>query len=332
MNKFKLTYCFVLFSAAIAFAQMPNRAIDTSINNLVHVAGYNTSEWGAIPQYIKTGSGKKNLILIPGLGLDAAIFNDFMAANKKKYTMYAITIPGYGETNAPPMPKLGTSYGEQSWNKGVVAGIAKLIKKEKISNPVIVGHFTQGVQLALRMAIDFPDLPHSIILLGGQAKFIANFNGLARETRLDTMILYTDRYTAPKWFKNMPQKDFDAGNYPTNLYSLDSLNGQACWHQVAKVPLPVMVQYLCEFFASDIKTEMHKIKCRVLVLRPTFNETVLDLPQNSFIRFQFIDTWNNSSAINPLIQVKDIEGAACLVWKDKPLETYRLIHKFLKGR
>ena len=97
------------------------------------------------------------MILVPGIGFDASIFSDFMAANINKYTMYAVTAPGYGETNAPPMPATDTSYGKQYWNKGFIKGIIKLIEKEKLEKPIVVGHFTQGAQVALRIAIDYPD-------------------------------------------------------------------------------------------------------------------------------------------------------------------------------
>jgi pimeloyl-ACP methyl ester carboxylesterase len=122
MYKSILQICILLFCTSVAFAQPIDKAHDTTVNNLVHKPGYKTCELGSIPKYIKTGKGTQTLILIPGLGFDASVFKDFMAANKDVYTMYAITIPGYGKTNAPPMPPDSTSYGMQSWNQGVVAG------------------------------------------------------------------------------------------------------------------------------------------------------------------------------------------------------------------
>lgn len=138
--KLVLCYLFFLFilSTSKGFSQM-RPDLDTTINNLIHIPGYETSRIGELQEVKKYGYGKQNLILIPGLGFDASVFKDFMEANKANYTMYAITIPGYGKTKAPPMPVEGTSYGEQSWNKGVIQGLIKFIEKEKIQKPVIVG-------------------------------------------------------------------------------------------------------------------------------------------------------------------------------------------------
>jgi len=328
----RMTQVFIfLRCATTVYGQASNNIPDTTINNLVLPSGYEPSEYGAIPEYVKVGDGKPRLIFIPGVGFDASVFDDFMDANRHSYTMYAITIPGYGKTMAPPMPLAGTSYGDQSWNRGLLEGLEKLIEKEQIQKPVIVGHFTQGVQLALRMAIDYPEKVGGVILMGGQAKFIADVEGVAKEYSLKGMIEYTDKYTSQNWFRHMRRKDFDDGNYPPELYSLDSATGAKSWKQVAEVPISVLVRYLCEFFASDIKTELAKITCPVLVLRPTFNDEVLEAPGNSYIRHQFIDTWNDVSERNPLIQVKEIEGAACSLWKDKPNEVYREIRKFVEN-
>jgi pimeloyl-ACP methyl ester carboxylesterase len=323
-------FIIVLLCRFPGFAQLPDPRIDSTINNLLLPEGYVTSEYAEIPEYIKAGKGKQKMILIPGLGFDASVFNDFMEANKSNYTMFAITIPGYGKTKAPPLPAEGTSYGEQNWNKGVLQGIVNLMEKEKIQKVIIAGHSTQGTQLALRMAIDHPDRISHVIILGGHAKFIAVIQGKPKEFSLDTMILYTDKYTAPQWFKHIRKQYFDDNNYSPSIYSLDSARGTGLWKQVAAVPLPVMVHYLCEFFASDIKTEFHKIKCPVLVLRALFNDAILKNAINNYVRYQFIDAWNDVSEKNSLIQVKDIPGAGIFVWKDKPKKTYFAVKSFLK--
>lgn len=330
MKKIITQIGFLLLSATIGYSQTTSNEKDQNINNLIHTPGYETSELGAIPKYVKVGKGRQTMILIPGWGFDASVFEDFMNANKNNYTMYAITIPGYGNTMAPPMPDTSISYGEQTWNKGVLEGIEKLIEKEKIPKPVIVGHATQGTQLAFRMAIDYPDKVSEVIVLGGHAKFISVMQGKPIDYPLQSMIAFTDKYTAPTWFKGITKKDFDDGNYLPGIYSLDSIKGAELWKQSAAPPLPVLVHYICEFFASDIKTEIDKIKCPVMILRAMFNNEVLDAPVNNYVKPQFIDSWNDVPAKNPLIKVVDIKDAATFVWKDKPVQTYSLIKEFLK--
>lgn len=321
----------VMLCYTVGFTQPKNTPPDTTINNLVHTPGYKTGEYGSIPEYIKAGNGARTLILIPGWGFDGSVFQDFMDANKASYTMYAITIPGFGKTMAPPMPPEGTSYGAQSWNKGAIMGIIKLIEKEKLQKPVIIGHFTLGTQLALRIAIDYPEKAGGVIIIGGQAKFIGVMNGKTTDLPLDKLVLAADKYTGPIWFKHISKDDFDKGNYVPGTYSLDSLKAARLWQQSASIPLPVMVRYLCEYIASDLKAEFDKIKCPALILRARFNDDLLQASANSYLRIQFIDTWEDASVRNPLIQVKDIAGSGTFIWKDKPDEVYSLINKFLSS-
>ena len=299
-------------------------------NNLVLPPGYPVSEWAAIPSFTKSGSGKRDLILIPGLGFDASVFDDFIKKNKNNFTIYAITIPGFGNTTAPAMPVTDSSYGLQYWNRGVEAGIVKLIQKEKLNQPLVAGYFVQGTQLALRLGIDHPGLVSGIIVMGGPAKFILIQQGIPKEYPLKNSIDYIDRFTAPQWFKSISRKDFDNGNYMPEIYSLDKKKGTVLWNQVASVPLPVMIRYLLEFFASDISLELDKIQCPVLVLRPSFNPAVLQNPVNNYVLPQFVHIWDRATKMNSLIRVIDIPGSATSVWKDNPSLTNREISDFVK--
>ncbi|NUM81675.1 alpha/beta hydrolase [bacterium] len=293
------------------------------------MAGYKTGQLGDLGEVKKYGHGQQNLILIPGLGFDASVFDDFIEANKNLYTMYAVTIAGFGKTAAPPMPPEGTSYGEQTWSKGTVDGLANLIDKEKLEKPVIVGHFVQGTQIALRLAEDYPNKIGGVIVMGGPAKFIVAMNGRVKDFPLDTMVAYTDRVTGPKWFKHMTRKFYNENNIKPEIHSLDSVRGLELWRQSSFIALPVLVRYVCEYFACDVKVRFSEIQCPVLVMRPTFNEKILADPVNNYVKPQYIDSWGDAPSKNPLIQIKDIRDAATCVWKDQPDTVYLEIKKFV---
>jgi pimeloyl-ACP methyl ester carboxylesterase len=320
--------CFFLLINVLSFGQTTTTI---PVNNLVLASNYKTAAYASLPVYVKKGHGKQTLILIPGLGFDASVFDDFMRVNEKVYTMYAITIPGYGKTAAPPMPVADTSYGLQNWNKGVLSGLAKLIAKEKLDRPIVAGYFVQGTQLALRMAIDYPDKIGGVITIGGPAKFILVQQGIPKEYPLKSNIEYVDKYTAPRWFKTISQGEFNAGNYLPEIYSLDTKQGKRLWSEVANVPLPVMIRYLCEFFASDVTLELDKIQCPVLILRPSFDTTVLSKDINNYVQPQFIDSWEKAATKNPLITLKDIQGSSACMWIDNPKDLYAIIELFIKN-
>lgn len=319
----------VLFGLCVIPPAAGQGGQDTTINNLVHPDGYRTCTLGELGNVNKFGSGPKSLILIPGLGFDASVFDDFIEVNRDRYTMYAVTLAGYGDTPAPPMPPEGTSYGEQSWNRGAIDGLVRLIEKEKLNKPVVVGHFVQGTQMALRLAIDHPEKVGGVVVMGGPAKFIAVRNGRVRDFSLDTMIMFTDQFTGPRWFKHMEKKFFDDNNFMPAVYSLDSARGTELWQYPVRVPLPVMVRYASEYFACDVRAELQKIRCPVLVLRVLFDDRVLNDPINNYVKPQFIDSWNDVSSMNRLIQVKDISNASAFVWKDKPEAVYSEIERFV---
>ncbi len=227
------------------------------------------------------------------------------------------------------MPPAGTSYGEQTWNRGVVEGLAKLISKEKLNKPIIVGHFVQGVQLAVMFAINYPDKVGGLILMGGPAKFIAIMNGKTIDNPKEKMALLTDKYTAPKWFMQMSKEEYDAGNFLPEIYSLNKTIGKWLWKKSAEVVMPVAVRYSSEYFASDVRADFDKIRCPVLVLRNLFSSGVLAAPINSYLKPQFIESWDDASKRNANIVIKDIKEAGCFVWKDKPAETNASIKEFL---
>lgn len=321
----------IAFLSQFAYAQNSCK-VDTAINNLLHTPGYKVSILGEIPKFVKRGSGTETLILIPGIGFDASVFDDFIKSNRSNYTMYAITIPGFGKTAAPPMPDSSVSYGSQTWSKGVIEGIIKLIESEKIKKPIIVGHFTLGTQLALRMAIDYPTKISGVIVLGGQAKFIAIQNGKTVDYPLKSMIIGTDKYSAPLLFKGKKKKDWDDGNYLPEIYSLNKKMGNRLWKQVAAIPVPVMVRYLCEFTSTDVKVDLDKIVCPVLILRSMFNSTVLDSSVNNYVKPQFIDSWQGVKDINARIEIKDIDNSATFVWKDQAFIVNEEIKKFINTK
>ena len=93
------------------------------------------------------GTGPINLVLIPGLACDASVWDEFMTRNADKYTMYAVTLPGFGGSDPPAKAPQGI-YG--TWLENAVTAVHRVIQEKKIANPVIMGH-SMGGHLALRL-------------------------------------------------------------------------------------------------------------------------------------------------------------------------------------
>lgn len=325
-TKYLLT---ILLAASIAGFVQGQSSPDTTINNLVHPPGYSTTSWGAIPAYYKSGKGKKTLIIIPGLGFDGSIFKDFVKSNRTRYTMYVVTLPGFGRSQAPPMPKPGASYGEQAWCKSVAEGIVRLVDGEKLNKPVIVGHFVTGSQVAIRLAVEYSDRFGGLIIVGGSAKMMASIQGKLREASEADMVKGTDTYWAPKWFKHMTKQFYDNGNFAPEVYAINPATASTLWTQVAAAPLHVSVRYACEYYATDMSSRLSDVKCPILVIRPMYTSKFWESEINkNWIQPQFIESWNLAARKNQAMQLIDIPDAGALVWKDKPDAVYDVIDRF----
>lgn len=244
--------------------------------------------------------------------------------------MYVITLPGFGETRALPMPERGASYGDQTWHRSVCRGINRLIEREKIDRPVLVGHFITGTQIAMRMALDYPDKLEQVIILGGSAKMMARLQGKLVDQPLKEMIRGTDTYWGPQWFKHMIKKSYDDGNFSSDVYSARETTAKALWKQVATTPMPVAVRYSCEYFASDVIAEIESVKCSILVIRPMFTEKFWKNQMNSsWVQPQFIESWNVAQVKKPSIKIVDIPDSGVFVWKDRPDEVNKAIKEFV---
>ncbi len=183
----------VLATLNTAYAQFDKSRLDSTVNNLELPAYYQTSKLGEIGQVVKKGEGSIDMILIPGWGFGWEIYREFMSSNLDNYTMYAITLPGFGYTQAPPLPPKGTSYGEHIWNSGAIEGIKKLIEEKDLSKPVLVSNFLQAPQIVFWFAYKYPELISSIVIIGGMAKYvIQNW-----QPTLEQRISYVDKVLAP---------------------------------------------------------------------------------------------------------------------------------------
>jgi pimeloyl-ACP methyl ester carboxylesterase len=106
----------------------------------------------------KVGRGPRALVLIPCLGCDWRSYDELMARNASRFTMYAITWPGMGDTPPPePLPAGRTPL----WDN-LNAALLHLITSERLSRPVLVGHSAAAVQ-AVQFAALHPALVGGVI-------------------------------------------------------------------------------------------------------------------------------------------------------------------------
>ncbi|HSE41129.1 MAG TPA: alpha/beta hydrolase [Acidobacteriota bacterium] len=124
-----------------------------------------TAKPGELGNVIKQGNGEISLILIPDVGMDGTVFQSFLNRNKEHFTMYAVTLPGFGGT--PKLPDFEKrDYAATRLWKNAESAVINLIQKENLKAPIILGH-QGGAYLALRIALDHPESVSGAVVLNG---------------------------------------------------------------------------------------------------------------------------------------------------------------------
>jgi len=335
----ELSLFFILVCQATVIAapssaeQEPTMVQDPTLNNLVHAEGTITCELGELGHVEKQGHGELDMILIAGRGFGWDIYREFMALNRERYTMYAVTIAGYGGTAPPPMPPEGSSYGEQTWMKAAEQAIVDLALELK--KPVVVGHFLEGTQYALRLAIDHADTIHAAIIIGGAAMVLPpGYEKVPSEhyMLLSQRIAATDTYYAPQWFKTVTRETWNANDFAGLAYSNQPHQAQRLFQIAVSSTLPTLIRYYCEFAASDISLEFADIRAPVLVLLPDFPPEILSDPNFNYLKPLFYDSFDSRGPdgdIGRFGQVESIEDSHLMMMIDQPQALSERIWRFV---
>jgi pimeloyl-ACP methyl ester carboxylesterase len=304
----------------------------TGVNNLIFSLGTPTLTEGSLGEIKKMGKGPIQMILIADAGFSWDIYKEFMEKNRRRYTMYAIVIPGSVHTLPLPMPPEGTSYGKRTWLENIKKGVLLLIDSLHLTKTVLVGNLAIASWLALNIALEHPDKISSVVIVGGtpfvswpSPKDPSGKTPVSMEERIPG----TDQYMAPKFFKSMSAKTWKGNLYQVAQYTNDSARGEKYFDETAQTPVPVMVRYLCEYYTTNVSEDFANMKVPVLVLIPGFSENYF----RRFTSFQskkyFWESWEKAK-INPLFQFEKISGARILVLNDQFKYVNRLILEFLR--
>jgi pimeloyl-ACP methyl ester carboxylesterase len=298
-----------------------------AINNLVLPAGYATSPWGQPGGVKKSGTGPRKMILIPGWGFDWTIFKSFTEANVSDYTFYTVTIPGFGGTQAPPMPADTENFRDGHWTKGVIKGIVDLIDKEKLDKPDILTCFTISEVIAIRLALDHPDKVGKLIIVSGMAKFTAIYPSFEPRT-LDGRVSYIEKVMANQWFKTVTTETWNKGNFAPATFCRDSVKAKTHWNMMSAVPIPVMVRYLCEHYCTDVSLEFKNLAVPVLVVLPGFPNKVLS--DNTYLAPFFHYSWMGAMPSSPMIHVVVLTDSHAFIMDDQPVKLNAVVKEFLE--
>ena len=82
-------------------------------------------------EMVQMGTGETTLLLIPCMSCRWKSWEPFMLRNKEKYTMFAVTLPGFGGTQLPDIP-MNTD--APLWHENAVNALSDLLDREELSH------------------------------------------------------------------------------------------------------------------------------------------------------------------------------------------------------
>lgn len=311
-------------------AQRPSIVQDPALDNLVHPPGYAPATPATLGAVTRTGSGSRSMILIPGLGFSGAVFDDFMARHSRAFTMYAVTLPGFGATPALAMPPADSaSYRHASWTRSSETAIVALMDSLQIRRTTIVAHWILASQIALRLALRHPDRVDGVVLLAGVVKAYYDNDTTMLHWSLDRRSRYADAMGS-QWFRTVTRQTWDDNNFMSYDYALSPRLGLFLWREAASPSLPVWVRYLLEFYALDVTPDLANLQVPVLVVQPGFDDPQFHVePGRNYMRNLTHDSWRDVHRSPGRVEFVTIPGARLFVTHDKPDELDKAIAPFL---
>ena|GEM_PF-142331 len=324
------------------FAKTNGQAMHQLVNDSKAKPPAGSTPLGNLGKVEKRGRGPVPMILIADIRTDWSLYQNFMDRNAERYTMYAVTLPGYGGTPAPPRPET-LELKATPWWEGAEKGIISLIEKNKLNKPVVVG--TAGSSyLATRLAVDHPDKIRAAVAINGNV--YATFRSLANpdypatlEERPEVLMkqpgaigmiaeflpmLIPSRESAEARIKALPPPQL--GQFFGGIRDIERARALAIDAAVASDPRAY--RYNVELFAIDLTGALKNLKVPLLAI-PAIHDD--DSPgQGGPAPSQWYEAKMKYPAI-PLTVVP-FENTRTYISEDAPQELDRAIESFLAGK
>ncbi|HKQ61194.1 MAG TPA: alpha/beta hydrolase [Candidatus Polarisedimenticolaceae bacterium] len=323
----------LVWNGSAALAQQTCKARmeqDPALNNLVHPEGYRPAESGTLGQVIRAGNGPLPLVLIAGAGFGGDVFAGFMEANRERYAMTAVSLPGFGGTPAPPMPAPGTSYSEQTWTRAAQDAVARLIEEQKLDRPIVLGHWLSGAQIAIGLAVERPDLVRAAVVVSGVPGFVGTAgSSLPAPKTPQQRAIFIDHSMAPNWFKTVTRATWDDNNFLPRDYAIHPLRGLQLWQEAWRPTLPTWIRYLCEVWAADSRQHLDRLEIPLLIVEPQLDPLFFEGPQKGDYMQAFLHQgWEGVEQQSPQIRVQTIADSRVFVMDDQPAKLNEAIAQF----
>jgi pimeloyl-ACP methyl ester carboxylesterase len=305
------------------------REIDSNRNNLRFAPSVKALADNQPPRIVRAGTGRRDLILIPGVYSGDAVFEQFVARQASRYRFHIVTPPGLGGTPPRPLPPEATSVGEFTWTRRLARDIRELIERRRLDKPIVVVHGFPGSLAAEELAATHPQLLGGVIEVASMpVQAMASFRNPGRDLTPAERIAIVDVSWVQQWFKYVTPETWENNNYQAAMLANDAERAERARRQLEGAPLPVKIRYLVEYMASDHREMLAGMTVPMLLLLPGFNQAVLADPAHSWFKARFEDGWTQLPR-NPQRHAVTIANARAMLLDDQPKEADRAIAAYV---
>ena len=268
------------------------------------------------------GTGPIPLVLIPGLNCDWTVFEKFMDRNKDRYTMYAITLPGFGKSEPPPGTK-DYKAADGEWLNNAEAAVFEMILEHKIESPVVVGHAMGGL-LAIRLISRHPDVLRSAVSIDGHPAVPLGGPGQPMPIELRRQIVADS--IVPQ-FSAMPDEQWKQVSGQLGALVKNTERGRELAAMSQSVPREVGQRYLLEQLSADASEQAHSLKkpCLFIIALAQMDSdpSIVAMAREAFTH-QY-ETFEDLTIVY-------FEDTSHFVMDDAPAELDRAIEQFVEGK
>jgi len=321
----------LLLTPAWLGAQARSLAQDSTLDNLRHPPGTPTAAANTLGNVRKLGDGPRAMLLIPGLGFGDGIWTEFMERHRTEYTMYAVTLPGFGGTPPLAMPAEGSRFAETPWTRSALTAIEALLDRERLSRVTVVAHWALATQMALELALGHPDRIEAVVIVGGPLKsYYENTPGMLEWTP-EQRVRYVEGL-GQRWFKTVTRRTWDDNNFMSYDYAIHPRRGLFLWREAQAPLLSVWIRYLLEFYSFDQTAELKRLRVPTLVVRPGFDDLAFHVePGWNYMRNLCLDSWRGAVGASDRLEFATIPQSRLFIMYDRPEELDRVVAEFLRS-
>ena len=261
----------------------------------------------------KTGHGPA-MILIPGLFSSGDVWKETVAHYKDRYTCYSLTLPGFA--GQPPIHS-------DTLLTAISREIGRFIVQNKLQKPLVVGH-SLGGWVALDVAVNNPGLLGGVICVSS-APFLPALS-MGSDISMDSarkVGVMIKGYMVGQTQEQIRQSQ----NYvlPTMIRDTDRINevmGMAVHSDPA-----TQGEVMYELFSIDLRQEMSKVQCPVLVLGDW-----VSYKSYGATRENTMEKYQQQFARAPHVTIRLNDSSKHFIMYDEPQWFTGEIDKFLAAR